>query len=96
MNHPQSEYSAGKKQLLAEYESQRKALISSIAKKYNTVQLGQIIEDNVGTKLKVEKMIPTLSFETPEMIYKGTKLNKDNSVSKRQEGNYIYQSNLKK
>jgi hypothetical protein len=59
----------------------------------NPYKIGDFITDHVGT-IKIEKIKFSVYFGGSECVYIGTQYNKDGKVSKKQDRNTIYQSNI--
>ena len=81
------------KEAANEYELKKSEIYGMYAFSNNPYKIGDIISDNVGT-IKIEKIKFNVSFGESECVYIGTQYNKNGEVSKKQDHNTIYQSNI--
>lgn len=91
------EYEQKKKILKQDYDHNLYILDREYAMANNPYKIGDIIEDHIG-RIKIEKISFGYSFphETPECIYYGIEVKKDNTPKKKQDLNRkIFQSNIK-
>ena len=77
------------------YEDEKRKILRKYAIDNNPYKQGDIICGH-DTIIKIESMkIALYSYSGPQMVYKGTQLNKDLSVSKKQNNTEIYQMDAK-
>ena len=91
------EYDLAQNAASSEYDKKRREINREYALSNSPYKIGDKITDHVAT---IE--IKSISFATkfmgtyPECVYTGIQLNKDGKVSKKQDHNTIYQSNIGK
>lgn len=91
-----NEYKLKLSELQTEFENKKKELAKEYAFANNSIKVGDIIKDSVGS-IKVEKIRYTtglISSNTPECVYDGIELTKQGTPSKRQQHTRIFQSNM--
>lgn len=74
-------------------ERQRKAAIRQYCLENNTVRVGDIVKDRIGS-VKVEKILIDYSRTRPQCIYVGAELKKDLTPRKDNSKRNVYAQNL--
>lgn len=88
------EYKKNLLQLEEEFTQKKKELAKDYAFSNNPHKLGDIITDNGGNKLKIEKIKWSYGYGNPACVYYGIELKKDLTPSKRQINTSIHQSSI--
>lgn len=78
-----------------QYELDRKEIFKQYAYANNPYKIGDIISDH-NTTIEIKSIGVYISYGESSCIYKGTQLNKDGKVNKRQDNTTIYQINIGK
>lgn len=82
------------KKLSDKYEIDKKVLYREFAFSNNPYKEGDIISDNTTT-IKIEIIKWSYNYDGASYcVYHGTQLNKDGTVSKKQNDTTIYKSNI--
>lgn len=75
-----------------ELELRCKAIMREYAISNNKIKIGDVIREDTGDVLKVEKIVVQLSYDKPYCVYKGYLLNKDGSIKKKKGSDIIHSS----
>jgi hypothetical protein len=89
------EYERSLKKLKSQYDEQLTQLHKQYALANNTVKIGDIVKDHMGS-IQVEKMHIAWPFGSniPEVVYHGLELKKDGTPKKNAVKREAWQSNL--
>lgn len=87
------QYNYQKKHLEEEWRNKQRDLAKEYALSNNPHKIGDVITDHIKT-IKIESIAFYNGGSSPECLYKGIQYNKSGSISKRQDDNKIYQSNI--
>ncbi len=89
-------YDLALNELSTEYDKKRREINRQYAFAHNPYKIGDRITDHVAT-IEIQKIqaVVHLSGSLPSCVYTGIQYNKDGTVSKKQDHNTIYQSNIK-
>lgn len=83
------------KQLEIDFKRSKNKLIVELAMAQSPLSVGDIAEDYVGTKLRIEKITATISKDNiPYCVYRGPLLRKDGQPKKKPEDGLVRQINL--
>jgi hypothetical protein len=74
------------------FENAKKEVGRDFAISKNTVKIGDIIKDNIGS-IKVE-VIRVYFSDLPECVYTGVELRKDNTPNKKGTKRSVFQTNI--
>lgn len=80
------------KDLEVEYEKQKKAIIVGYCMDNNTVKVGDVFTDHIGSIL-VDKIQASFGYGEPCCVYHGVELTKKLEPNKRGKRRSAYQSN---
>lgn len=76
-----------------EYDKKRVALLKEYALANNPYKVDDFITDHAAT-IQIKAIKFYLTTDNPQCVYEGIQYNKDGKVSKKQDHNTIYQSNI--
>ena len=80
------------KEIESDYNAAKKTAAIQYANDCNIYNIGDMVEDHIG-KLKIEKIGYHITWDSPECVYYGVRLNKNGTISKV-EKSPVYQSNI--
>jgi len=90
------EYKEKLKQLEEAYQKEKKQLAVKYAMSNNTVKIGDVITDHIGSIIVDKINVGGYSWRGVECVYEGFELTKRGRPFKNKRRRVVWQSNLKK